>query len=119
MHKLVEVVLMSSAKVDEGLNGLIGICGDILALCKVEDTEHVVSKCGEVGDRIVDVGRFVDADEGFIKDGEEVAEELEGDRFFDHGEHHSFIALAGVHLEKLFEIGKELSASFHLIINLG
>ena len=56
MHELVEVVLVPAAQVDEGLDGLVGIGGDVLALAGFEDAEHVVGEVGEVGDGGVDVG---------------------------------------------------------------
>lgn len=106
VHELVEVVLVAGAQIDEGLHRLVGVGGDVLALRQVQDAEHVVGEGGEVGDGIVDVCGFVDADEGFVEDGEEVAEELQGDGFFDDGEHHRFVPLAGVHFKELFEVGE-------------
>ena len=83
VDEFVEIILMSCAQVNERLDGLVGVGGDVLALREVEDVEHVVCERSEVGDGIVDVCGFVDADEGLVEDGEEVAEELEGDGFFD------------------------------------
>lgn len=74
VHELVEVVLVALAEVDEGLHGLVRVGRDVLPLGFVDDGEHVVGEDGEVGDAVVDVGRFVDAHEGFVEDGEEVAE---------------------------------------------
>ena len=96
VDKFIEVVLVAGAEVDEGLNGLVRVGGDVLALEGSEDGEGVVCEGGEVGDGVVDVGRFVDADEGFIEDCEEVAEEVQGYRLFNHGLHLDFVALAGV-----------------------
>ena len=84
VDKFVEVVLVAGAEVDKGLNGLIRVGGDVLALEGGEDGEGVVCEGGEVGDGVVDVGGFVDADEGFVEDGEEVAEEVKSYRFFNH-----------------------------------
>lgn len=106
VDKFVEIVLVAGAEIDEGLHRLVRVGGDVLALGEVEDTEHVIGKGGEVGDGVVDVCGFVDADEGLVEDGEEVAEELQGDGFFDDGEHHRLIPLAGVHFEELFEVGE-------------
>ena len=118
VHEFVEVVLVASAEVDEGLDGLVGVGGDVLTLSGGEDGEHVLGEGGEVGDGVVDVGGLVDADEGFVEDGEEVAEQVQGDGFFDHGEHLGFVALPGVHLQELFEVGEELGASLHLLVDL-
>ncbi len=118
MDEFIEIVLVASAEVDEGLDGLIGVGRNVLALGGGEDGEGVVGEGGEVGDGVIDVGRFVDADEGFVEDGEEVAEEVEGYGFFDYGHHLGFVALAGVHSQELFEVGEELGAGFHLIVDL-
>jgi hypothetical protein len=48
-----------------------------LALAGLDGTDRVVDEEGEVGDGVVDVCGFVDADERLVEDGEEVAEELE------------------------------------------
>ena len=96
VDKFIEVVLVAGAQVDEGLNSLVRVGGDVLALEGGEDGEGVVCEGGEVGDGVVDVGGFVDADEGFVEDCEEIAEEVQGYRFFNHGLHLDFVALAGV-----------------------
>ena len=77
VHEFVEVVFVAGAEVDEGLDGLVRVRGDILPLGALDGAEHVVGEGGEVGHAAVDVGGFVDAHEGFVEDGEEVAEELE------------------------------------------
>lgn len=118
VYEFVEIILMASAKINEGLNCLVRIRRDVLTLSGGEDREHVIGEGSEVGDGAVDIGGFVDADERFVEDGEEVAEELEGDGFFDHGEHLGFVALSSVHLEELFEVCKELGALFHLLVDL-
>ena len=61
VDELIEVVLVALAEVDEGLDGLVGVGGDVLALGFFHDGEHVVGENGEVGDAVVDVGGFVDA----------------------------------------------------------
>lgn len=77
MHKFIEIVFVAGAQVDEGLDGLVGVGADVLALAGGDDGDGVVDEEGEVGDGVVDVCGFVDADEGFVEDGEEVAEEVE------------------------------------------
>ncbi len=118
MHELVEVVLVPPAQVDEGLDGLVGVGGDVLALAGFEDAEHVVGEGGEVGDGGVNVGGFVDAHEGLVEDGEEIAEKVQGHGFFDDGEHHCFVALTSVHFEEGFEIGEEGGGGFHCVVGL-
>ena len=118
MDEFVEVVLVAGAEVDEGLDGLVGVGGDVLALGGLEHAEHVVGEVGEVGDGGVDIGGFVDAHEGLVEDGEEVAEEVQSDGFFDDGEHHCFVALAGVHFEEGFKVGEESGGGFHCIVDL-
>jgi len=41
MNKLVTVMLMALAKVDEGLNCLIGICGDVLLLTLLDNLYYL------------------------------------------------------------------------------
>lgn len=118
VYEFVEIVLMSRAKVDEGLYRLIRVGRDVLTLCELQDSEHVVCEGCEICDGIIDICRFVDANERFVEDGEEVAEELKGDGFFNDGEHHGFVALACIHFEELLEVGEELCARFHLIVDL-
>ena len=97
MNEFVEVILVSTAQIDKGLDGLVRVGGDVLALGGFEHAEHVICEVGEVGDGGVDVCGFVDAYERLVKDGEEVAEEVQGYGFLDYGEHHCFVALSGVH----------------------
>ena len=80
VDEFVEVVLVAGAEVDEGLDGLVWVCGDVLALGAFDDGDHVVDEVGEVGDGAVDICGFIDTDEGFVEDGEQVAEEFKGDR---------------------------------------
>ena len=96
VDKLVEVVLVAGAEIDKGLNGLVRVGRDVLALEGGEDGEGVVCEGGKVGDGVVDVGGFINADEGLVEDCEEVAEEVQGYRFFNHGLHLDFVALASV-----------------------
>ena len=70
VHEFVEVVLVPCAEVDERLNGLIGIGGDILTLGFFDNDEHIVCKVREVRDAVVDIGGLVHADERFVEDGE-------------------------------------------------
>lgn len=98
VNEFVEIILMASAEIDEGLDCLVWIGRDVLTLSGGEDGEHVIGEGSEVSDRAVDIGGFVDTDEGFVEDSEEIAEEVEGDRFFDHREHLGFVALPSVHL---------------------
>jgi hypothetical protein len=77
VDELVQVVLVAGAQVDEGLHGLIGVGGKVLPLGGFDDFYDVVDKVGEIDDAVVHVGGFVDADEGFVEDLEEVAEEFE------------------------------------------
>jgi hypothetical protein len=77
VDELVEVVLVARAQVDEGLDRLVGVGGHVLALAGLDGSDRVVDEEGEVGDGVVDVCGFVDADERLVEDGEEVAEELE------------------------------------------
>lgn len=118
VNKFVEVVLMACAKIDEGLDCLIWIRRDVLALSGCEDGEHVVGEGCEVSDGTVDIGGFVDANQGFVKDCEKIAEEVEGDGLFDHGEHLGFVALPSVHLKELLEVGEKLGALLHLLVDL-
>ena len=85
VDEFVEVILVPGAEVDEGLDGLVWVGGDVLALGGGDDGDGVVGEGGEVGDGGVDICRFVDADERFVEDGEEVAEELEGYRLVWEG----------------------------------
>lgn len=44
MDELVEIVLVPGAKVDEGLDGLIWVCGDVLPLCGCDYGDGVISE---------------------------------------------------------------------------
>ena len=80
VNKLVQVILVSCAKIDESLHGLVWIGGKILALCGFDDSDGIGNKVGEIGDAVVDVCGFIDSDEGFIEDLEEVTEEFQRGR---------------------------------------
>ena len=62
VDEFVEIVLVARTEVDEGLDGLIWVGGDVLPLAAFDDAESVVGELGEVGYAAVDVGRLVDAD---------------------------------------------------------
>ena len=78
VDEFVKVVFVTGAEIDERLDGLVGVGGDVLALGTIDDGEHVISEGGEVRDAAIDICGFVDADERFVEDCEEVAEELKG-----------------------------------------
>lgn len=113
VNEFVEVIFVAGTEVDEGLDGLIWVGGDVLALGGFDDFYGVVGELGEVGDGAIDVCGFVDADEGFVEDLEEVAEEFEGcwlgellavellglvnlTYLFDDFQHHGLISLSEV-----------------------
>jgi len=77
VNKLVQIILMTCAEIYESLHGLVRIGGKILALCGLDDSDGIGDKVGEIDDAIIDVCGFVDADEGFVEDLEEVTEELQ------------------------------------------
>jgi hypothetical protein len=77
VNKFVQIILMTCAEIDESLHGLVRIGGKILALCGFDDGDCIGDKVGEIGDAIVNVCGFVDADEGLVEDLEEVTEELQ------------------------------------------
>ena len=118
VDEFVEVLLVAAAEVDEALDRLIGVGGDVLALRGVEDAEGVVGEGGEVGDGVVDVGGFVDPHERLVEDGEEVAEQVQSHGFLDHREHLRLVPLPGVHLEELFELGEEHGAGAHFVVDV-
>ncbi len=78
VNESIKVFLMAGAEVNEGLDGLVGVCRHVLALSTFNHREHVVGERGEVCDTVVHIGRFVDADEGLVEYCEEVTEELKG-----------------------------------------
>lgn len=82
VDEFVKVVFVTSAEVNESLNSLIGVGGDILALCALDHSKHVISKGSKVGHAVIDIGGFINTDERFVEDCKEIAEKLEGDGLF-------------------------------------
>ena len=88
VDEFIEVVLVSLAEVDEGLDCLVGVGGDVLLTAFVDDLvllvgvgvggrtylDHVVDEDREVGDAVVDVRRLVYPDQRFVEDRKEVSE---------------------------------------------
>lgn len=68
MDEFVEALLVAGAEVDESLDGLVGVCGDVLGAGALDYGDGVVGEVGKVGDAVVYVGGFVDADEGLVED---------------------------------------------------
>ena len=136
VDELVEVVLMSLTKIYEGLHGLIGISGNILALSLFYHGDHVIYEGRKVGNAAIDVGGLVHADEWFVEDCEKVAEKLQGNRLnlcenpnrmvdeenvahlLDNAHHHCLVSLSSVHLKQLLQMGKKLCSLFHFRIDL-
>ena len=56
VDEFVEVIFMASAKVNEGLNGHIGVSRYVLPLGFVDDGYSIVREISKVRDRIVDIG---------------------------------------------------------------
>lgn len=118
MHEAVKSLFVPCAQVDEGLYGLVGVCGYVLPLGALNDFDHVVDEIAKVGDAVIYVCGFVHAHEGFVEDCEEVPEEEKGDWLFDNGEHLLFVTLARHKFEVLFEMGEEFGAFAHFLVNL-
>ena len=78
VNEFVKVMLMSCAKVNECLYGLVRVGRERLVLRSRDDFDCVISEDSKVGDRVVNVGRFVNSYEGFVEDCEEGAEKLKG-----------------------------------------
>ena len=76
MDEFVKIFLMTCAKVDEGLDGLIWIGRCVLPPSMFQDDKCVIRKSGEICNAIVHIGRLIDAYEGLIEYGKEIAEEL-------------------------------------------
>ncbi len=102
MYKFVEIILVAATKVNEGLNSLVWVGGNVLALSSRKNRKHIIKEGGKIGDRVVDIGRFVNPDEGLIEDRKEVAKEVKGNGFFDDARHHSLVPLSSVHFQDLF-----------------
>lgn len=56
MYEFIKVFLVTGAEVNKGLNGLVGVCRNILPLSPLDYADHVVCEGGEVGDTVVDIG---------------------------------------------------------------
>lgn len=82
VHKLIEIILMSCAQVDKGLDSLIWVRRNVLALSGSYYGNGVVGKGSEVGNGGIDICGFVDANKRFVENGEEIPEEMEGYRLF-------------------------------------
>ena len=77
VDKLVEVVFVPSAKVNEGLNRHIWVSRDVLPLRFIYNGYGIVRKVGKVCNRVINIGRLVDSDKRFVEDGEKITEELQ------------------------------------------
>lgn len=67
VDEFIEIVFVAGAEVDEGLDGLIRVSGDVLSLAGFNDANHIINERGEICDAIVDICRLVDSDELFIE----------------------------------------------------
>lgn len=91
MNKLVEVVLMPLAEVNERLYGLIRICRCILlstflndldkwlVSCRLvwrtsTDLDHIIKKDRKISNAVVNIGGLVDPNKRLVEDGEEISE---------------------------------------------
>lgn len=77
MYKFVEVVLVAGAEINKCLNSLIRVCRDFLSLACFNRLYSVISEQCKISNTVVNVGRLVDANQGFVKDGEQVPEQLQ------------------------------------------
>jgi hypothetical protein len=89
VDEFVEVMFVALAEIDEGLYCLVWVGGDVLLAAFVDDLvfisrdlrakeggtymDHVIDEYCEVGYRVVDVCRLVDANKRLIEDREEVS----------------------------------------------
>lgn len=62
VHEFVETVLVAGTHVDKCLDGLVGVCRNILTLTAFDYGDGIVGKCCEIGNAIVNIGGFVYAD---------------------------------------------------------
>ncbi len=92
VHEFVEVVFVALAEVDEGLDRLVGVGGDVLlaafvdnlfnSLGKIQTNDrlpylnHVVDENRKVCDAVVDIRRLVNPNKWLIEDREEIPEQL-------------------------------------------
>ena len=74
VYEFVEIVFVSRAKIDEGLNRLIWVCGDVLSLSFFDNNDHVVYEGGKVRYTAIDIGGLVYSDKGFVENCEKVTE---------------------------------------------
>lgn len=114
VNELIEIILVASTEINERLDRDVRISAEVLALSTFDDDDGIVNECSEVGDTVVYVRRFVDANEGFVEDGEEVAEERDCDWFFNNLKHLALVALTNEHFEKLFEPGEPYGVSLKI-----
>lgn len=56
MYESVKVFLVTGAEINKGLDGLVGVCRNVLPLSPLDYADHVVGKGGPVGDTVVDIG---------------------------------------------------------------
>ena len=82
VYKFVEIVLVTRTEIDECLDGLVGICRNLLPLAGFDGLDRVIDEHGEIGNTVVYVRRFIHTDERFIEDGEKIAEELQSSRLY-------------------------------------
>lgn len=135
VYKFVKVVFVACTQINKRLNGLVRVCRNFLSLASFYGLDRIIDKHSKVCDAVVHVRRFVNADEWFVKDGKEVAEELEGRRLilsmdvllgmsgryaylFDNLQHHKLISLSQTQLEVLLEMRKELGALSQIFVDL-
>jgi hypothetical protein len=80
VHELVEIIFVSRAQIDEGLDRLVGVSRNLLSLTSFDSLDGIVNEHGEVSNAVVHVRRLVNANKRFVENGKEVAEELESGR---------------------------------------
>lgn len=56
MYESVKVFLVTGAEVNKGLDGLVGVCRNVLPLSPLDYADHVVGEGGPVGNTVVDIG---------------------------------------------------------------
>lgn len=56
MYESVKVFLVTGAQVNKGLDGLVGVCRNVLPLGQLDYADHVVGEGGPVGNTVVDIG---------------------------------------------------------------
>lgn len=78
VNELVEVIFVSSAKVDECLHSLVGIGRDVGALGCFNRADDVIHEDSEIRDTVVDIRRLVHPNKRFVEDSEQITEQLQG-----------------------------------------